>query len=89
MASYDSWKEAAQEDFCPVQHPTWRYEVNSVSQENPLKKIIDDIGETVKLVEYGSSVSGMIQSWNERYETSSLVHQALEELWVKDEPFFV
>ncbi|XP_046646528.1 dipeptidyl peptidase 3-like isoform X1 [Daphnia pulicaria] len=46
-------------------------------------------GETVKLVEYGSSVSGMIQSWNERYETSSLVHQALEELWVKDEPFFV
>lgn len=45
-------------------------------------------GEAVRLLEYSANVSGMIQSWNERFDTSSVVHQALEALWHKDEPFF-
>lgn len=46
------------------------------------------LGENVKLSKYEANHLGMIQSWNDRFETNSQIYQALDQLWNKDAPFF-
>ena len=45
-------------------------------------------GQDVKLVEYQATHDGLLQSWNDRFEGDSTIYQALQDLWVKDRPFF-
>ncbi len=56
--------------------------------KNTCSHIFICIGEKVRLVEYEANHPGMIQAWSERFENSLIVYQALEDLWVNDEPFF-
>ena len=39
-------------------------------------------------MEYQATHEGLMQSWNDRFEGDSTIYQALQELWVKDQPFF-
>jgi hypothetical protein len=46
--------------------------------------------DTLSLVEYEASASGMIKSWSERFSTEEYqkVDQAVEQLYLRDQPHF-